>query len=100
MTPKTLFYTGSTTKSFTAVAFSLLVNDPTHHPGLDYATPISSILPEDFVLSDDWVTKHVTFEDALCHRSGYPRHDMAAIVAILPVRSSNRIKTYPWTLPH
>jgi CubicO group peptidase (beta-lactamase class C family) len=76
-TPKTLFYTASTTKSFTAAAFSLLVNDPTHYPGLDYTTPISSILPEDFVLSDDWATKHITFEDALCHRSGYPRHDMA-----------------------
>jgi CubicO group peptidase (beta-lactamase class C family) len=77
MTPKTLCYTASTTKSFTAAAFSLLVDDPAHYPGLDYTTPISSILPEDFVLSDDWATKHITFEDALCHRSGYPRHDMA-----------------------
>jgi CubicO group peptidase (beta-lactamase class C family) len=73
--PDTLFYAGSTTKSFTAAALSLLISKSSEYRDVDWTTPISSIIPEDFVLSDDWATKHITFEDALCHRSGYPRHD-------------------------
>jgi CubicO group peptidase (beta-lactamase class C family) len=75
--PETLFYAGSTTKSFTAAALSLLISRSSEYKDIDWKTPISSVIPEDFVLSDDWVTKHMTFEDALCHRSGYPRHDKA-----------------------
>ena len=75
MEPSTLFYAGSTTKSFTAAALSLLISKSSEYKDIDWTTPISSIIPEEFVLSDDWATKHITFEDALCHRSGYPRHD-------------------------
>ena len=32
---------------------------------------------EDFVLDDEYATGHVTFEDALSHRSGMPRHDLS-----------------------
>ena len=35
------------------------------------------ILPDEFVLSDDWATRHITVEDAFSHRSGYPRYDKA-----------------------
>jgi CubicO group peptidase (beta-lactamase class C family) len=73
--PNTLFYAGSTTKSFTAAALSLLISKPSEYGDIDWTTPISSIIPEDFILSDDWATRHITFEDALTHRSGYPRHD-------------------------
>jgi CubicO group peptidase (beta-lactamase class C family) len=38
---------------------------------------VSHLLPQEFVLSDEWATKHVTIEDALSHRTGYPRHDLA-----------------------
>ncbi|KAH0441187.1 hypothetical protein CcaCcLH18_02097 [Colletotrichum camelliae] len=72
-TPHTLFYTGSTTKSFTAAGLSLLVDNST---SLTWTTPVSSVL-DDFVLSDAWATAHVTLEDALSHRTGYPRHDLA-----------------------
>ncbi|KAK6221273.1 penicillin-binding [Colletotrichum tabaci] len=82
VTPHTLFYTGSTTKSFTAAALSLLVDDAAAnsslYAGLTWQTPVSSILRDDFVLSDDWATAHVTLEDALSHRTGYPRHDLAS----------------------
>jgi CubicO group peptidase (beta-lactamase class C family) len=44
---------------------------------LDWASPISSILREDFVLQDAWATEHLTIEDALSHRTGMPRHDKA-----------------------
>lgn len=77
MTPHTLFYTGSTTKSFTAAALSLLIDNSSSYSDITWTTPISRLLREDFVLSDEWATAHVTIEDALSHRTGYPRHDVA-----------------------
>ncbi|KAF3761893.1 beta-lactamase/transpeptidase-like protein [Cryphonectria parasitica EP155] len=46
---------------------------------LSWDTPLSSIIPDDFVLgpSDAWATSHITLEDALSHRTGMPRHDRA-----------------------
>lgn len=77
MTPHTLFFTGSTTKSFTAAGLSLLIDNSSEYSSIKWTTPISKLLREDFVLSDDWATAHITLEDALCHRTGYPRHDLA-----------------------
>jgi CubicO group peptidase (beta-lactamase class C family) len=34
-------------------------------------------LPGYFALEDDYYTSHITLEDALSHRSGLPRHDLA-----------------------
>lgn len=50
---------------------------------LDWTTPISQIIPDDFVLSDAWATEHLTLEDALSHRTGLPRHDKSS--ASLPL---------------
>lgn len=44
---------------------------------MQWTTPISQLLRDDFVLSDDWATAHITIEDALSHRTGYPRHDFS-----------------------
>ncbi|KAJ4328427.1 hypothetical protein N0V84_001111 [Fusarium piperis] len=77
VTPSTLFYCGSMTKSFTAAALSLLVDQSQDYADIQWSTPISSLLREDFVLSDDWATSHITVADVLCHRTGYPRHDYA-----------------------
>jgi CubicO group peptidase (beta-lactamase class C family) len=44
---------------------------------LQWNTPISSIIRDDFVMEDDYATHHVTIEDALSHRTGLPRHDMS-----------------------
>ncbi|OTB09318.1 hypothetical protein M426DRAFT_17969 [Hypoxylon sp. CI-4A] len=84
VTPSTLFYTGSTTKAFTAAVVSLLIasgnhtSDTTRSP-LSWQTPISHLLREDFVLAPDleWANAHLTLEDALSHRTGFPRHDKA-----------------------
>jgi CubicO group peptidase (beta-lactamase class C family) len=77
VTPHTLFWAGSTTKSFTAAALSLLVDNASDYASVGWQTPMSHLLREDFVLSDDWATAHVTVEDALSHRTGYPRHDLS-----------------------
>lgn len=45
---------------------------------LDWTTPIAGLIPDDFVLLDDWATAHLTLEDALSHRTGLPRHDKAS----------------------
>jgi len=73
----TLFMVGSTTKAFTAAAMSSIVDDNELYPGIQWDTPISKIIRDDFVLQDDYFTTHVTIEDALSHRSGMPRHDMS-----------------------
>ena len=76
VTPETLFYIGSTTKSFTAAAVSLLIDDTAQLANpLQWTTPLSSIIRDDFVLPDEYATAHVTLEDALSHRTGMPRHD-------------------------
>ena len=44
---------------------------------VQWDTPVSSLLREDFVLTDDWATEHITIIDALSHQTGYPRHDLS-----------------------
>ncbi|KAI1078880.1 beta-lactamase/transpeptidase-like protein [Whalleya microplaca] len=105
VTPDTLFYTGSTTKAFTAAIVSLLIASGNHtipspsfpFPStsppssssssaqppfttpLSWRTPLSHLLRDDFVLAPghEWANAHLTLEDALSHRTGFPRHDKA-----------------------
>ncbi|KAK8084619.1 hypothetical protein PG997_005890 [Apiospora hydei] len=76
VTPSTLFYGGSTTKAFTAAAFAQLI-DSGAHPDLSWRTPLASLIREDFELAPEyaWAQEHLTLEDALSHRTGFPRHD-------------------------
>ncbi|KAL5365786.1 beta-lactamase/transpeptidase-like protein [Aspergillus floccosus] len=78
----TLFPTASTTKAFTAAATSIAIqaSKDTSSP-IDWDTPISSLVPEDFILSDDYATKHTTLEDALSQRSGFPGHHWLLLYA-------------------
>jgi CubicO group peptidase (beta-lactamase class C family) len=71
MTVHSLFSTCSTTKAFTDAAASLVIDDSksTAVP-ISWATPVSSLIRDDFVLADDHATAHTTLEDALSHRSG------------------------------
>ncbi|KAJ5087564.1 hypothetical protein N7456_011180 [Penicillium angulare] len=71
--PSTLFWTGSTTKSFTASAASLLVDDK-KYPDIMWETPLSQLIREDFVVQDEYATSHITLEDALSNRTGLPGH--------------------------
>ncbi|KAJ6037036.1 penicillin-binding protein [Penicillium herquei] len=76
VTPSTLFYGGSTTKAFTAAMLAKLMEDPATK--IRWDTPISQLLPEDFVLSDKCTGDQITVEDALSHRTGLPAHDHAS----------------------
>lgn len=80
-TPETLYYVGSTTKSFTAASILLLIEDShkngSNIPRLELTTPVSSIIREEFVLPDTYATEKATLEDLLTHRTGMPRHDLS-----------------------
>lgn len=62
------------TKAFTAAAISLLVDDNEKFPKVQWTTPVSEILPEDFILREELHTKEITLEDILCHRTGLPEY--------------------------
>ncbi len=64
----TLFGVASISKSFTAAALGLLVEEGR----IDWDDPIVDYLP-DFQLYDPWVTQKITIRDALTHRSGLGR---------------------------
>lgn len=72
VTADTLFDCASLSKSLTAAAVSLLVDDNKKYPGVDWSTPVSRLLRDDFVLEDPYATENVTIEDILSHRSGMP----------------------------
>ena len=80
MTPSTLFYTGSTTKAFTSAAWAKFIGSEENQKKqksdqITFGTPLSTIIRDDFVLSDEFATAHISIEDALSHRSGMSRHD-------------------------
>ncbi|CAI7577136.1 unnamed protein product [Penicillium glandicola] len=76
MTTDALFAACSTTKAFTSAATSMAIQDSkaTDSP-IDWDTPVASLIPEDFILKNDYATKNITLEDALSHRSGMPEHN-------------------------
>ncbi|KAM3473138.1 hypothetical protein MY8738_008517 [Beauveria namnaoensis] len=76
-TPETLWFGASTTKAFVGASLAHFIQNKTYPDLLTggWTTPMSSIIPDDFVLSDEWATKHITLDDAISHRTGLPRHD-------------------------
>lgn len=70
VTPQTSFSICSITKTFTATALALLVDEGT----LDWSKPVRDYVPE-FRLHDSFASDRVTVRDLLCHHSGLPRHD-------------------------
>jgi CubicO group peptidase (beta-lactamase class C family) len=102
-TSETLFDVASTSKSFTAAAVALLVEDPTY-PAVQWTTPVSQLLPDDFILSDPTYTAQVTVEDILSHRTGLPAHEQSFLGAQSPhhdtARSVTRnLRNLPLTKP-
>ncbi len=73
VTPDTLFDIASSSKSLTAASVALLVADNEKYPQVQWDAKMSTILPDDFVMSKDDYTNDITVEDILCHRTGLPR---------------------------
>jgi CubicO group peptidase (beta-lactamase class C family) len=78
VTNRTLFHGGSTTKSFVAALTSRLVHSTdTANKDLTWDTKLVDLIREDFVLNDSYATNHISFKDALSHRTGLPGHDVS-----------------------
>lgn len=71
-TADTLFDIASSSKSLTAASVALLVDDNSAHPEVQWDTPMSTLLPGDFVMPSESYTKGVTIDDVLSHRTGMP----------------------------
>ncbi|KAJ6780340.1 hypothetical protein PWT90_08077 [Aphanocladium album] len=80
-TNETLWYNGSCTKAYTGAMLANMIDRKSTYPALEngWATTMSSVIRDDFVLQDAWATQHVTTEDASCHNTGMGRHDMAVL---------------------
>lgn len=78
-TADTLWYGASTSKAHTAALLSHLIHSGNHSAEfpLGWETPVASVIRDDFVLTDEWATAHVTLNDAVSHRTGMGRHDLA-----------------------
>ena len=72
----TYFGVGSCTKSFTATAIGILVDEGI----LEWDTPIGKYLPS-FKMKDPVATERMTPRDLLTHRSGLPGHNFAWIAS-------------------
>jgi len=100
----TLFTLGSTTKAFTATALATLALQQ----GFSLDDPINRILP-DFTLADPEVTKKVSMQDLLSHRSGLGTYQgdfmffdstltkAEMYSALSKLKLSNDYKTYGYT---
>jgi len=68
-TPETIFPLGSHTKSFTATAIALLIDEGK----FGWDEPIRNYIPK-FQLKDPFVTEKCTIRDVLSHTTGFPHH--------------------------
>lgn len=66
----TLYDIASSSKSLTAASVALLVEDNETFPEVQWATPLHELLPEDFLMPTPELTKRVTVDDMLSHRTG------------------------------
>ncbi len=65
VTTSSLFNIASCSKAFTAAAIGILVDEGK----LKWTDKVTDYFPE-FRLADDYITRELTIEDLLCHRSG------------------------------
>lgn len=68
-----LFLIASVTKPFTAAAAAVLVEDE-KHGDITWESRMCDLIPDDFTLADEYVTKNATLEDCLSHRTGIATH--------------------------
>jgi CubicO group peptidase (beta-lactamase class C family) len=78
VTPQTLFPIASCSKSFTAAAMAILVDEGK----VDWNKPVKYYLP-DFELNDTEAEHTVMVKDLLSHRTGLPRHDFVWLYSSL-----------------
>ena len=78
MTADTVMPIGSITKTFTALALGMLVDEGK----LDWDEPVITYIPT-LKLSSALLTENVTVRDLMCHRTGVPKYDLQAIYCVM-----------------
>ncbi|GLB39321.1 putative beta-lactamase [Lyophyllum shimeji] len=76
VTENTMFNIGSNSKLFTVLATSLLINNETLSPRLNWDSKVKDFIMQ-FNLTDPVATAEATPLDLMSHRSGYPLHDFS-----------------------
>lgn len=71
-TPDTIFDIASVSKNLTAASVAVLIDDNEKYPDVQWDATMSSLLPDDFVMTGEGYTENVTVEDMLSHRTGLP----------------------------
>ena len=94
MTENTVMPIGSTTKSFTAIALSMLVDEGK----LSWDEPVKTYIPW-LKLATPELTDHVTARDLLCHRTGLPRYDMQVAFGAMDDKEA-QIKSFQYLMPN
>ncbi|XWW98693.1 hypothetical protein V2A60_006695 [Cordyceps javanica] len=92
-TPDTLFDIASASKSMTAASVALLVEDDERYPAVRYDAVVSELLPGDFVMPTEALTKEVTVDDILSHRTGMPTHDWSYLGTVSKTPDTHRSVT-------
>ncbi|KAL9086526.1 MAG: hypothetical protein Q9159_004115 [Coniocarpon cinnabarinum] len=95
----TLFDIASCSKSLTAAAVALLVDDNEHFPEVQWDTPMSRLLPGEFMMNQQSYTDNVTVEDILSHRSGLPPHSAAVSTTDTPSAITHKLRHLPLIAP-
>lgn len=93
MTGDTVMPIGSVTKTFTALALGMLVDEGR----LDWDKPVREYIPW-LKLWDPVTTQRVTTRDLLCHRTGVPRYDIQAAFCGLEDRKA-QVETLRYLQP-
>lgn len=60
-----------------AAAGKIVHSEESGLKNIKWTTPIADVLRDDFVLTDEYATSHMSIEDALSHRSGLAAHDVS-----------------------
>ncbi|QIW94543.1 hypothetical protein AMS68_000061 [Peltaster fructicola] len=82
-TTDTIFDIADVSKSLTAGSVALLDirGCPVMGNGVDWSSPVSKYLPDDFVMAKRSYTKDATVEDIMCHQSGLPGYASMGIAS-------------------
>lgn len=82
MTPDSMFAIASNSKLFLAISVGLLISNETlakeRGSAIRWSTKVKDLIPE-WGLMDDEMSRGVTLQDMLSHRTGMPRHDYSGI---------------------
>jgi CubicO group peptidase (beta-lactamase class C family) len=74
----TLYYLASITKNLVSATLLHVIDSTTNTSNpVTLDSKVHTLIPDEFVLSDDYATLHASIKDVLSHQLGYPGHDLS-----------------------